>query len=246
MKAPRVLTFTLRFGDFTMARKALVGLSVMAVAVTVFFVGGQPAGAKGPAVNATDGTVVCSSIRGTVKFSPPLTTNEKAGTTTSTFRGTLEECSATVPSSPPVIVHSAQSLVEFRSPHGPGFDGCDIPAARAADVGRAAGATSGAGTLTIKWRSTPKLSSGPSIVNVSSTETSVASDGNLLVQFPGPGGTSGGATGSFSGTNSGASDTLAAQSDLSASTIEADCSSKGGLKSLGVTSPPSSPAASLG
>jgi hypothetical protein len=86
------------------------------------------------------------------------------------------------------------------------------------------------GTLTTKWSAKPKLSSGNSVVTVNSVQGGVAPDGtNAEFEIPGTSPDSG--TGSFSGTDNGASGATAAQSKQTTTALGTDCGKKG-IKSL--------------
>jgi hypothetical protein len=56
-------------------------LGVVAVTAT--------AASAGPTVDATHATVTCTGISGTVKFNPPVTTSESAGSATTSIKASL-------------------------------------------------------------------------------------------------------------------------------------------------------------
>jgi hypothetical protein len=97
----------------------------------------------------------------------------------------------------------------------------------------------------VKWKTSPKLSSGNSVIQVNSVKGSVGGNGNADFTIPGtiPNGTP---TGSFQGTDGGAGDSTSAQTTTPALTILTTCEGKKGLKSIGITSPQSGSAVSLG
>jgi hypothetical protein len=92
------------------------------------------------------------------------------------------------------------------------------------------GSNTEAGTLTTKWTTTPKLSSGASVVTVHSVQGGVDPDGtNAEFQIPGSVADS---ARSFSGTDHGASDTTPAQTTQTVIALGKSCAGKSGIKSI--------------
>jgi hypothetical protein len=108
-----------------------------------------------------------------------------------------------------------------------------------------AGSSDDAGNLTTKWTTSPKLSSGNSVIKVNSVAGSIGSDGNATFSIPGTV-ADGTPSGSFQGTNGGASDATSAQTTKSAASILTTCDGKKGLKSFNIESPASGAAVTLG
>ncbi len=214
-----------------MIRRMVVIAAAIALPVSVVAATGSMAGAGAPKIDATHNTVTCTGVSGTVKFSPPITTNESAGTETTSIKATLTGCTSNATG---LTVLSGSAKGSISSTHTAGTNGCTA----------LAGNNTENGTLTTKWKSSPKLSSGSSVVTVHSVMGSIGSNGNATFHIPGSTPSSG--TGSFSGTDNGASDATSAQTTTSASSILATCETAKGLKSIGIQSPQSGPAVSLG
>jgi hypothetical protein len=181
-------------------------------------------------VNATNATVTCTGISGSAKFSPAVTTDEKAGTAKTTIKATLTGCTT----SDGVTVTKASASGVLADTRTAGENDCIALAGNSDDVG----------TLTTKWTTTPKLSSGSTVIKVNSVSRSIGSDGNATFSIPGsvPNGTP---SGSFQGTNGEASDATSAQTTTSASSILTMCEGKSGLKSFNIESPASGAAVTL-
>lgn len=213
-----------------MIRKLLLVAAAAAMPLGLATAVSGTAGAGGSTVNATNDTVTCTGLSGTLKFSPPITKSESAGTTTTTIKATLSGCT----SAPGLTVTSGSVTGTLSDTHA-AEDGCTA----------LAGSLSASGSLTTKWKTSPKLSSGNSVIAVNSVEGGVGGDGNATFDIPGstPNGTP---SGSFQGTDHGASDTTAAQSTVSAVSILGTCDGKKGLKSLSIESPASGAAVNLG
>lgn len=191
------------------------------------------AGAGGIKVDATDYTVTCSGFAGSVKFSQPETT---AGTTTAspatdTLKGSLSGCTVGDGGGTPVTVTGAKlsgALTNPSSLHKCGSTGTPVTVT---------------GSLTIKWKATPKLIASSTVITGSSATTSVDLT-DSAVNFTIDGAS---ATGPFEGSNSGASDAVAGSTGANSVTgLLASCGSKKGLKGLTLSSPPSGSAATLG
>jgi hypothetical protein len=182
-------------------------------------------------VNATTATVTCTGISGTASFKPAVTSSETAGSATVAIKATLSGCTT----NDSVTVTKASVSGSLTTTRTAGENGCTA----------LAGGSAAAGPLTTKWTTTPKLSSGSSVIQVKSIEGSVGSDGNATFSIPGtvPNGTP---SGSFQGTNAGASDKTLAQTTTSAVSILTTCDGKKGLKKISIETPASGAAVSLG
>ena len=218
-------------GVQVMIRKLLIVPAATAVPLGMAAAVGSSAGAGAPKVNATDATVTCTGISGSAKFSPAITSDESAGTSKTTIKATLTGCTT----NDGVTVTKASASGVLTSTRTAGENGCTA----------LAGSSDDTGTLTTKWTTTPKLSSGSSAIKVNSVSGSVGSDGNATFSIPGsvPNGTP---SGSFQGTNGGASDATSAQTTTSAASILTTCDGKKGLKSFKIESPASGAAVTLG
>ncbi|MGB7052592.1 MAG: hypothetical protein WBG41_13580 [Acidimicrobiales bacterium] len=207
-----------------MIRKVLLVAAVVAVPAGLI-IGGGVASAKSPPINAKNDTATCTTVSGSAKFSPAITSSEKAGTTKTTVKATLTGCTSNAVG---LRITNGKTTGSFTSTsHVAGTDGCTA----------LAGTSTETGSLTTKWKTSPKLSSGNSVTPVTQTYGTIASDGNAQFEIPGPGGTPSG-TGSFEGTNGGASDGSDAQTTTSASSILATCEGKKGLTGFNFTTPP--------
>jgi hypothetical protein len=215
-----------------MIRKLLLVAAATAMPLGIIAATGSLATAKAaPPVNATTATVTCTGITGSAKFVPPVTSNESAGTGKTEIKAKLSGCTT----SAGVTISSGSVSGTLTTTRTAGENGCVA----------LAGGSSATGPLTTVWKTAPKLSSGNSVIQVNSIAGSVGSNGNATFKIPGttPNGTP---SGSFQGTNAGASDATSAQTTTSAATILSTCDGKKGLKSIGITTPASGAAVTLG
>ena len=99
------------------------------------------------------------------------------------------------------------------------------------------------GSLTVKWKTTPKLTTSSTVITGSTAATSLdVSAGAFNFVINGSG-----ATGPFQGSNSGASDVVAGSTGPgTVAALATTCAREKGLKGLTLTSPLSGPGASLG
>jgi hypothetical protein len=186
--------------------------------VTMVAATGSVAGAKAaPPVNATNNTATCTGLKGTAKFSPPISETETVGATeVTTISAKLTDCTSNLTG---LTVKDGTVKGSF-SDAITSANGC----------ASLLGSNSESGTLSTKWTTTPKLSSGDSVVTVHSVQGGVAPDGtNAEFQIPGSSPDSG--TGSFSGTDSGASGSTAAQTKQTVTALGKSCAGKG-IKTL--------------
>jgi hypothetical protein len=214
-----------------MIRKLLLVACATAMPIGFIAATGGMASAGSAPVNATTATVTCTGISGTAKFSPAITTDEAAGTGTTSIKAVLTGCTT----NDGVTVTSAKVSGVLSTSSTAGENGCTA----------LAGNSSATGDLTTKWKTSPKLVTATSTIDVKSIAGSIGGDGNATFNIPGST-PNGAASGSFQGTNSGASDTTSAQTTTSAASILSTCEGKKGLKSFAFTTPASGPAVSLG
>ena len=215
-----------------MLRKLL--LVAAATAMPIGFIaasGGLASARPAPPVNATPASVTCTGISGSAKFSPAMTSDETAGSGTTTIKAALTGCTT----NDGVTVTGAKVAGVLTSTSTAGENGCAA----------LAGSSSDTGNLTTTWKTTPKLVTKTSTIDVKSIAGSIGSDGNATFNIPGST-PNGAASGSFQGTNGGASERTAAQTTTSAASILTTCEGKKGLKSFDFTTPASGAAVSLG
>jgi hypothetical protein len=215
-----------------MIRKLFLVAAATAMPLGMIAATGGLASAKAaPPVDATHATVTCTGISGSAKFVPPVTVSESAGTGQTIIKAKLTGCTT----NDGVTVSGASVSGTLTTTRTAGENGCVA----------LAGGSDAAGALTTKWKTAPKLSSGNSVINVKSISGSIGGNGNADFNIPGtvP---NGAPSGSFQGTNAGASDATSAQTTTSAATILTTCEGKKGLKSIGITTPASGAAVTLG
>jgi hypothetical protein len=215
-----------------MIRKLFLVAAATAMPLGIIAATGGLASAKAaPPVDATHATVTCTGITGSAKFSPAVTTNETAGTGHTIIKAKLTGCTT----NDGVTVTGASVSGTLSTTRTAGENGCVA----------LAGGSAATGPLTTKWKTSPKLSSGSSVINVNSISGSIGANGNADFQIPGnvP---NGAPSGSFQGTNAGASDATSAQTTTTAAAILSTCEGKKGLKSIGITTPASGAAVTLG
>jgi|HubBroStandDraft_2_1064218.scaffolds.fasta_scaffold647381_1 hypothetical protein len=212
-----------------MIRKLLLVAAATAMPLGMIAATAGTSGAKVVKVNATTATVTCTGISGTASFKPAVTSNEAAGTTKTSIKATLTGCTT----NDGVTVTKASVKGTLSDTHA-AENGCTS----------LAGSITASGPLTTKWTTTPKLSSGASVINVNSLTGGIGSDGNATFSIPGstPNGTP---SGSFQGTNGGAGDATSAQTTTSAASILTTCESAKGLKSIAIETPQSGAAVTL-
>jgi len=212
-----------------MIRKLLLVAAATAMPFGFIAATGGIAGATTP-IDATHGTVTCTGITGSAKFSPAVTTDEAAGTSTIAIKAALTGCTT----NDGVTVESAKVAGTLSTTRTAGENGC------AALVG----GSSATGNLVTTWKTVQKLVSKTSTIAVNSISGSVGGNGHADFNIPGttPNGT---ASGSFQGTNGGASDATSAQTTETASALATTCIGKKGLKVLDIEAPVSGAAVSL-
>lgn len=196
-----------------MIRKVLLVAAAAALPVSMIAATGTIASASAPKINATNNTVTCTGLKGTAKFSPPITENQTVGATETTkVAAKLTGCTS-----------NATGLTVKGGAVKGSFSNTITSANGCASL---LGSNTENGTLTTKWTTSPALSSGNSVVTIKSVQGGVAPDGtNAEFQIPGSIPDSG--TGSFQGTNGGATDSTAAQSTETVTVLGKDCAGKG-------------------
>jgi hypothetical protein len=196
-----------------------VGASVDAVAAVrpTTPPSGQPRNAAGEDV--TDYTLSCQKASGRVTFSPALTMAGSTSELTVTFKVKLGTCTANPPPAggPAVTVKSGAVTGSFTSVD-PGCPGLLEN-------------NSVQGSMTAKFKASPELTSGNADVTLSSVQGGSNAVGDLVFNLPAVGAASPGATGSFSGLDSGATDAFSANAGPLAN-ITKKCDSSNGLSSL--------------
>ena len=213
-----------------MIRKLLLVAAATAMPLGLIAASAWTATAMPPKVDATMATVSCTGISGYAKFSPAVKADESPGTATAKIKVKLTGCTT----NDGVAVTQASASGTLTSTRTAGEDGCSA----------LAGSIAATGALSTKWTTMPKLSSGKSVVQVNSIESSIGGDGNATFTIPGstPNGTP---SGSFQGTDGGAGDTTSAQTTKSAASIIATCEGRYGLTIIHLTTPASGPTVSL-
>jgi len=197
----------------TTVRLLGAGLAV-AVACSV---GSTPAtaGAVGStAVRA--GTVTCTNVHGTMRFAPALRT---AGSAPTTLRVQLR------------IDPQGCTTSDGRALRGPVSTTVTLGGpGRCSDL--LTGGPNVPATWTTRWHS---RATAPSVTSTDGVAGVTGSAGQLGWAFPGAGGTATG-TGSFPGTDSGASSSLSLFSARTSTQLLAACSRAGGLRSVRIVS----------
>ncbi len=214
-----------------MIRKLLVIAAAVAMPVSVIAVGGGIASASNPHTAATD-TITCKTLTGTLSFSPKITAKGyTSGTVKTTVSATVSGC--TVSGSTKETVSKGVTTGVLSGTPG----SVSKPAGQC--TGLATGGTE-TGTLTTKW--TASATTAPSVLVVKSTAAgSVGGHGTFTL----PGKVKGSASGSFLGSNKGASDTTTSEATLPTSSLGATCL-KSGLTSLKIQNVSGKAAVTLG
>ena len=201
--------------------KAAVAAAVTAAVTAAVSSTGASARSTTP-VNATSYTVACASVTGKVTFSPPLKFTGGSGTETFRIKAKIRRCTAH-PSAggSPVTVKSASVSASIHT----------NTTACSGLVGFSSRSLTG--SFAIKWKTTPKLTSGNTTMSVPSAVFSIPTSQSPLT-FQVPGGTPATVSGSFSGGGSGTSLASIGTSATLGSTFNA-CGSKAGLKKMPLT-----------
>jgi len=206
--------------------------AAIAMPVSVIAVGGGAASASNPHSAAND-TIICKNLTGTLTFTPKIdAAGYTSGSIKTTVSTTLSGCTVKGPT--PETVTKGTTTGTLTSPAG----------TKAAPSGKCTSLTKGGtvtGTLTTKW--TASVTTPNSVVVVKSDKAGTAgSHGTLTL----PGTVKGSASGSFLGTNKGASDTTTSEASSTSTALAKQCLSKTGLPSLKIQNVPGVNAVSLG
>jgi hypothetical protein len=178
------------------------------------------AGASGGGVDATDATISCSAVQGSVTFNPPLTVDN------STVKVSIAE---TVSSCTPMGVAATVSKGVVSATMT-----ASLSCAIIADSSSFGTKTKGS----IVWSSSPRLSSGNTVFQVAPLHW--GTDGSKQVNVVGWSfGTAPLPTGSFQGSYHGEYDQAWADSTITASKAYKKCTSTSGLRSLTMKTPAS-------
>ena len=210
-----------------MIRKLLVVAAAIAMPVSVIAVSGGMAGASN-SHSTTTATATCSGLKGSIAFTPHLS-SKGDGTTpiTAKVTATLSGCKG-------VGATITAGSVSGSLKGAPGTK--TKPSGTC--VGLASGNASEVGTLTIKW--TP--SSVPNtVLNVKSDDGGTSGGHGT---FAIPGNVKSTVSGSFEGTNHGASDKSLAETTLTAASILSSCTK--GISTLAIQAVPGKTAVTLG
>jgi hypothetical protein len=187
----------------TQTRKIILAVGVLLLPVSsIFVVGAGTAWAK---KSAQPGTVTCKDVTGSFKFSPALTVNGGSSETITT-KSTLTSCAATGGTTPTKGTTTTVTV---------------DPSNACMAVLEGAGKPE---TLTTKW------SPGTIEPSVVSFPAPTGSVGPPITFSLGGAGTTG--TGSYMGTDKGASSKAVVDIEGTEASIEASCESKKGLKDL--------------
>ena len=202
-----------------MIRKMLVIAAAVAMPVSVVAATAGTAGAGAPKVNATDYTVTCTGITAKADFSPALTTAGGASSNEKTsISGKASGCTATPNGGGTPITVSGATL-----------KGTINNATSTHTCGGLTSPTTETGSLSIKWKTNPKLTDTTSVVNPTTVTGGVGADLHATFQLAFGTATSG----PFQGTDSGVSSSTNAETTIGISAIETACNGKG-LKSVSI------------
>lgn len=178
-------------------------------------------------VDETQSVINCGDVTGGIKWTPHLHSGAGSGAVTATVNLTLGSCTG---NAPPGVIEVSKGRI--RGTFSESNVGC---------LGLFSTSSGGSGTLTARW-TYPKffkfgveavLASNVTVATVNSTTGGTLMNGDDYLAVPGAFPNS--STGSFSGTNGGASDALNVDVGPS-STITAECSSQRGLRHLTIQS----------
>jgi hypothetical protein len=205
-----------------MIRKLLVVAAAIAMPVSAIAISGGMASASNPHTAATD-TITCNNITGTVKFSPK---EDKTGYTNqavkSTVTATLTGCKVLGGTKETVTKGTVTGSIT-------GTKGTTkAPAGTCA--GLVAKSSTDTGTLTVAWQASPTVPA--SVLHVKSIAGGTTSKGFGFFTIPGS--VKGTASGSFLGSNAGASDKSTSQTVKTAKSLATTCLSSG-LTSISIT-----------
>jgi hypothetical protein len=215
-----------------MIRKLLVVAAAIAMPLSLVALTGGTASANAKAGSAATDDVACTAITGTITFSPKLNdtgyTNEAVKTTVS---ATLTGCKATGSFKTTVTKGTVKGTIT-------GVKG--TASKKAGTCAGLEGSSTDTGTLTTTWTASPKDAN--SVLGVKSVTGATSSSGHGTFTIPGK--VKGTASGSFLGSNHGASDVSNAETSDTIAQILSAC--KAGVSSLKIQTDPGKKAVSLG
>jgi hypothetical protein len=227
-----------RKGEFMIKKILLIAVAI-AMPVGILSASGGIAGAKGKPVfdgNATNYTVSCKDLTGTVSFSPKLTlagyTNGTAVQTHVT--GSFSKCKQGAASKADGKVAISGGTFNGTLTGAPG-----TPAAPSGQCTSLEGNTTEppGSSLSVTWTGSPAITSGPSVENILQVTGGSYTGKKSVVygQFKISGALPNSSSGSFQGTDSGHSSLTQAATTQSESVLASECAG-GGITSLGITS----------
>src|SRR5262245_7116247 len=205
--------------------RPLAGIvAASALALALFALDARATWAAEPPVDASQYTASCSTVTGTVSFKPPLVTGGSAPSTTIRIKGTLDGCHAAPPPVP-----SRKLLIL----PGSTFSG-ELTGASNDCAALLFPVAPFAGTVTIKWKTSPAVVPRTSVVSFPQ-QAGVPFDapwGGSYVDFTLGGKTA--VTGSFAGADGGGSSALNGIYSEDVGTLMRACDPDvgGGLKTL--------------
>ncbi len=203
-----------------MIRKMLVIAAAIAVPVSVVAATAGTAGAGGTTVDATHYTVSCTGITATADFSPALTTAGAASSPEkTTIKGSASDCTVT-----PTTGGTAVTVT------GAKVSGIITNATSDHTCTGLTSPTTETGSLTVKWKTSPKLTATSSVVMPTTVTGALGTDlhATFAIAF------GAGATGPFQGTDGGAGSSVNAETVDNAGVINGLCGGKKGLSKLSI------------
>ena len=202
-----------------MIRKMLVIAAAVAMPVSVIAATAGPAGAV-TKVNATNYTVSCTGIAATASFSPALTNaGGPASNEVTKIKGTASSCTVTpTVGGTPVTISKAT------------VSGTITSAGSTHTCGGLTSPTAETGHLTVKWKSSPAMTSSASVTNPTTVTGGIGGDGHATFNIAFGAATSG----PFQGTDNGTGSTTNAETVPTLGAIITTCGSAKGLKSVAV------------
>ncbi len=155
-----------------MLRKLMLVAVAAAAPIGLIAVAGTAGASKTPPVNATNNTVTCTSLKGTVTFSPAVTTDESAGSDTTALAVTFSKCTTNAAG---LTVTSGKATGTLTGSRTANENGCTA----------LAGGSTSAGSVSVAWKTKPALSSGDSVLAVNSEQGGDGADGHATFTIPG-------------------------------------------------------------
>ena len=203
-----------------MIRKMLVIAAAVAMPVSVIAATAGTASAGGPKVDATHYTVSCTGIAATAKFSPALTTAGSASSNEkTTIKGSASSCTVT-----PTVGGTPVTIT------GAKVSGTINSAGSMHTCGGLASPTTETGNLTVKWKSSPALTSTASVTSPTTVTGGLGADGHATFNIA----FGAAVSGPFQGSDSGTSSSTNAETTLPFTSLAVSCGGKKGLASVAV------------